>query len=251
MSGLILAGDVYIDRLSDTGASTGLVGPINVTQLSLQTPTEKVQRTSKRKDSYGQTLDTVNLQQPTTIEMVIDDQPAELLAMAMLGDVEQINQGAGSVTLTDITLPADNKWAKLPHANLSEAGLELFESDGTTPIAAAAFEVNYALGMIRTLPGGAQDTGSAVAAKISYEYLARTGTRIKAGARSQISMKIFMDGTNLANGLPCKLEVPKASVAPSEAVDLFSSEYVSTTLAGDVILVDGETAPFYFDQETV
>lgn len=156
MSGLILAGDVYIDRLSDTGESTGLVGPINVTQLSLQTPTEKVQRTSKRKDSYGQTLDTVNLQQPTTIEMVIDDQPAELLAMAMLGDVEQINQGAGSVTLTDITLPADNKWAKLPHANLSETGLELFESDGTTPIAAAAFEVNYALGMIRTLPGGAR-----------------------------------------------------------------------------------------------
>ncbi|WP_027853389.1 hypothetical protein [Marinobacterium litorale] len=250
MSGLLLAGDVYIDRLTDTGVSTGLVGPINVTQLALQTPSEKVQRPSKRKSTYGQTLDTVTLPQPTTINMVIDDQPADLLAMAMLGDVEQINQGSGNVSLADVTLKAGNKWTKLPHGNLADSGLALYESDGTTPIAAPAFEVNYALGMIRTTPGGAQDTGSDVSAKITYDYSAIAGTRIKAGTRSQIRMKIFMDGTNLANGLPCKLEVPEAAIAPTEAVDLFSSTYVSTTLAGDVKLVDGETAPYYFDQET-
>ncbi|WP_010324382.1 hypothetical protein [Marinobacterium stanieri] len=250
MSGLLLAGDVYIDRLSDTGQSNGLVGPINVTSLALNSPSEKVQRPSKRKDTYGQTLDTVTLPQPTTIAMTFDDQPAELLAIAMLGDIEDINQASGSVTLSDVTLPANNAWVKLPHGNLTEAGFQLYESDGTTLIPASAYEVKWALGLIRTTPGGAQDGGVSVAAKVSYGYAAIDGNRIKAGTRSIVNMKIYMDGKNLATGLPCKLEVPKASVAPTQAVDLFSSEFVSTQLEGDVILADGETAPYYFDEET-
>lgn len=249
MSGLLLAGDVYIDRYSDTGVSTGLIGPINVTQLALNSPSEKVQRPSKRKDTYGQTLDSVTLPQPTTLSMAFDDQPADLLAMAMLGDTEAINQGSDSVSLSAITLPAGNKWLKLPHGNLAESGLELFEDDGTTSIAAAAYEINYALGMVRTTPGGAKDTGTDVTAKISYSYNAITGTRINAGTRSKIDMRIFLDGTNLATGKPCKLEVPKFAGAPTEAVDLFASQFVSTSLEGDVILMDGEKAPYYFDEE--
>ncbi|MET3999655.1 hypothetical protein [Marinobacterium sp. MBR-109] len=249
MSGLLLAGDVYIDRLTDTGVSTGLIGPINVTRLALNSPSEKVQRPSKRKATYGQTLDSVTLPQPTTISLAFDDQPADLLALAMLGDTEAINQGGGDVTLSDISLPAGNKWLKLPHGNLAEAGLELYESDGTTLVSPAAYEVNYALGMIRTTPGGAKESDTASEAKISYTYNAINGTRINAGTRSKIDMKIYLDGKNLATGKPCKLEVPKGSVAPTEAVDLFSSEFVSTTLEGDVILMDGEKAPYYFDEE--
>lgn len=250
MSGLLLAGDVYFDRLTDTGTSTGLVGPINVTQLQLNTPSESVERTSKKKDSYGQVLDSVVLPQPTEITIVIDDQPADLLALALLGDVEELNQGSGTVTLTDITLPAGNKWLKLPHGNLGDQGLELYEPDGTTLIPAAAYEVNYSLGMIRTTPGGAQDTGADVQAKISYSHNAVAGTRIKGAIRSMIRVRLFMDGKNLATGMPVKLQVPESVVAPTEAVDLFASEYVSTTLSGTVKLLDGETAPFYLDQET-
>lgn len=250
MSGLLLAGDVYFDRLTDTGASTGLVGPINVTQLQLNTPSESVERTSKKKDSYGQVLDSVVLPQPTEITIVIDDQPADLLALALLGDVEELNQGSGTVTLTDITLPAGNKWLKLPHGNLGDQGLELYEQDGTTLIPAAAYEVNYSLGMIRTTPSGAKDTGADVQAKISYSHNAVAGTRIKGAIRSMIRVRLFMDGKNLATGMPVKLQVPESVVAPTEAVDLFASEYVSTTLSGTVKLLDGETAPFYLDQET-
>jgi len=250
MSGLLLAGDVYFDRLTDTGASTGMVGPINVTQLQLNTPSESVERTSKKKDSYGQVLDSVVLPQPTEITIVIDDQPADLLALALLGDVEELNQGSGTVTLTDITLPAGNKWLKLPHGNLGDQGLELYEQDGTTLIPAAAYEVNYSLGMIRTTPGGAKDTGADVQAKISYSHNAVAGTRIKGAIRSMIRVRLFMDGKNLATGMPVKLQVPESVVAPTEAVDLFASEYVSTTLSGTVKLLDGETAPFYLDQET-
>ncbi|MDI3326778.1 hypothetical protein QKW35_20570 [Pontibacterium granulatum] len=249
MSGLLLAGDVYIDRLTDTGNPTGLVGPINVTQLSLNTPSETKDRTSRKKESYGQVLDSVVLAQPTEINIAIDDQPSDILALAMLGDLDTINQGSGSVTDTAITLPANNRWLKLPHGNLAASVSAKLAADDSA-VSTAAFEVNYALGLIRSVAGGALDTGSETAIKLSYSHNAVTGNRIKGAVRSTIRVRLFMDGKNLATGTPVKLQVPEAVVAPTEAVDLFASEYVSTTLAGKVKLLDGETAPFYLDQES-
>lgn len=248
MSGLLLAGDVYIDRLTDAGVSTGLVGPINVTQLSLNTPSETKDRTSKKKESYGQVLDSVVLAQPTEITIAIDDQPSDILALALLGDLETINQGSGTVTDTAVTLPADNKWLKLPHGNLAEGATAKLASDDSA-ISPAAYEVNYALGLVRSIPDGALDTGSDTAIKLSYSHNAVAGNRIKGAVRSTIRMRLMMDGKNLANGKPVKLQVPEAVVSPTEAVDLFASEYVSTGLSGKVKLLDGETAPFYLDQE--
>ncbi|UTW12932.1 hypothetical protein [Marinobacterium rhizophilum] len=250
MSGLLLAGDVYFDRLTDAGVSTGLVGPINVTQLQINTPSESVDRTSKKKTSYGQVLDSVVLPQPTELTIAIDDQPADLLALALLGDVEVLNQASASVSAAAFTLPAANKWLKLPQGNLASAGLAVFESDGVTGIAAAAYEINYALGMIRTTPDGVLDTGSSTDIKMDYTHNAISGSRIKGAIRSIIRVKLYLDGTNLATGLPVKLQIPEAVVAPTEAVDLFASEYVSATLAGKIKLLDGETAPFYLDQES-
>lgn len=249
MSGLLLAGDVYFDRLTDAGAPTGLVGPVNVDKLEIKTPSESKDRTSKQKGSYGQVLDSVTLAQPTEINIDINDQPADILAQAWLGDVEAINQGSGNVTLNAITLPAGNKWLKLPQGNISATGLELYQSDGTTLIAAAAYEINYSLGMIRTVAGGTLDTGSTTDAKITYAYNALTGTRIKGATRTIIRTKVYLDGTNLATGLPVKLEVPEAVLAPTDPVDLMASDYVTTKLSGKCKLVTGETAPFYLDQE--
>lgn len=97
MSGLLLAGDVYFDRFDATGNSTGLVGPLNATQLQINTPSESKDRASKKKLSYGQALDSVTIAQPSELAIAFDDQPAEMLAMALLGEIDTINQGAGNV----------------------------------------------------------------------------------------------------------------------------------------------------------
>ncbi|MFN3881934.1 MAG: hypothetical protein ACK4L8_10960 [Nitrincola lacisaponensis] len=246
MSGLLLAGDVYFDRLTNTGVSTGLVGPINATQLSISTPSETVDRPSKKKASYGQVLDSVTIPQPTEITIQFDDQPAEMLAMALLGDVEAINQGAGDVTDTLITLPPAGRWAKLPHSNLSETGISATDPQDLA-IAPAAYQINYATGMIAATADGALAAGGEI--KLSYSYAAVSGSRILGAVRSTIRARVFLDGTNLATGKPVKCDIPLINAAPTEAVDLMASEYVSTTLGGKILLKEGETASFYLDQE--
>jgi hypothetical protein len=247
MSGLLLAGDVYLDRFDETGNSTGLVGPLNATQLQINTPSETKDRASKKKASYGQALDSITIAQPSEIAIAFDDQPAEMLAMALMGDIETINQGSGSVADSPVTVLKAGVWTKLVHSNIAEAGVSALLASDDSPIAAAAYEINYAAGLIRAVAGGALAAGGDI--KLSYDYAAVTGSRIKGGVRPTIRARIFLDGTNLATGKPVKCDIPEASLAPSAAVDLLASEYVSTTLGGKVILRDGETAPFYLDQE--
>lgn len=248
MSGLLLAGDVYIDRYDDNGNSTGLVGPLNATQLQLNTPSESVDRPSKRKESYGQALDSVTLASSSEITIVFDDQPAEMLAMALMGEVEETSQGADTVVDGLVTLPKGNRWAVLPFTNLTESGLSAKLASDDSAIPAAGYEVNYADGMIRTTPGGALDTGTATPIKLSYGYAAVNKVIIKGGIKPTINARVLLKGKNLATGKAVEADILKASLAPTQAVDLLSSEYVSTTLGGKAILVDGETAPFYLTE---
>ncbi len=249
MSGLLLAGDVYIDRYDDNGNATGLVGPLNATQLQINTPSESKDRTSKRKGSYGNALDSVTLAQATEVTIVFDDQPTEMLAMAMMGDFEEQNQGAGTATETLVTLPKSNRWAALVHRNLTEAGVVALLAVDDSPIAAAGYEINYADGLIRTVPGGALDTGTATEIKLTYTYAAVNKTVIKGGIKPTIKARILLKGVNLANSKGVECDILEASLAPTQAVDLLASEYVSTTLAGKAILRDGETAAFYLTQD--
>lgn len=248
MSGLFLAGDVYLDRYDETGNPTGLIGPLNATQLQVNTPSEAKDRESKRKESYGQALDSVTLSKATEVTVVFDDQPAEMLAMALMAEMQSVSQGAGSVTDTLITLPKGNRWVTLPHENLAEVGLAAKLAVDDSPVAPAALEVNYADGLIRTVPGGALDTDTITSIKLSYDYAAINKTHIKGGIQPRIRARMILKGKNLVSGKPVNGEWPEVSLASTQPVDLLASDYVSTTLAGKAILRAGETAPFYLDQ---
>lgn len=247
MSGLLLAGDVYFDRYDDLGNLTGSVGPINTTKLEINTPSESLERPSQQKDSYGQALDDITLAQATQMAITFDDQPAELLALALMGAVEEVSQGAGNIADFALTLPSNGRWVKLPHGNLEQAGISAKLAADDSPVSDAAYEVKYAMGLVRATPGGALANGGDI--KLSYSHAATDATRIKGAMRPTARVRVLVDGTNLANGRPVKLDVPEYNCAPTSAVDLMAQQYVSTELGGKVILRDGETAPFYLDQE--
>ncbi|WP_027671305.1 hypothetical protein [Rheinheimera baltica] len=245
MSGLMLSGDIFIDRLTDTGASTGLIGPINVTQLAINTPSNEAVRPSKKKASYGQALDIVKTAQPTEVTIAFDDQPAELLAMALLGDTSVINQASGTATDEAVTLPANQRWVQLAHSNLAAEGISGAIVAPAGPLAIAAdIEINYAAGLVRARKGGAVEEGGAVT--LTYQYNAISGMAVKGGVRPQIRARIIGDMKNLATGKNAKLDIPEASLAPTNAVDFMASEFVTTTLAGKIKLVDGKDAPFEY-----
>lgn len=243
MSGLLVAGNFFFDRLNGQGQSIGIIGPINVTKLGLKASADEKIRTSRKKANYGQALSAVMIAKPCEVEVSFDDQPAELIAMALLGDAEVINSGSGNLTDEAITLPANQKWVQLPKSNFAEAGFDV-KKDAASLVLHTDYEVNYALGLVRSVKGGAMEAGGAVT--VTGQYNAISGTLVKGGINSQTRTRIFGEGTNLETGLPIKLDVFDANLAPTAAIDFAASEYVSSTLAGKAQLVAGKDHPFEY-----
>ncbi|TMO54089.1 hypothetical protein [Pseudoalteromonas phenolica] len=244
--GLLFAGNVFVQRLDTNGAATGgIIGPINTTKLAIKPEAESKQRTSSKKADYGQAIDDISIAKPTAISWAFDDQPTDLVAMVLMGEVSDINDASGTLTDHSLTLPAEHKWVEVGQKNFAEAGLVV--KDGVTPLVPHTdYEVNYALGMIRALPGGAMDAGGAVL--FSGQYNARSGKRIKGAVNSNIRVRLFGEGDNLANGKPVQFEVYDATVSPSSEVDLAATEFVSAELSGTAKSKQGKPAPFVVDE---
>ncbi|WP_338728284.1 hypothetical protein V8687_10220 [Shewanella baltica] len=243
MSGLLVAGNFFVDRLNAQGQSTGIIGPINTTKLAIKTDADEKVRPSKKKDSYGQALSVVKIAKPVEVEWSFDDQPAELIAMALLGDTQVLNTGSGTLTDEAVTLPDNQRWIQLPKSNFAALGF-VVKKDAATLVLGTDYEVNYALGLVRAVKGGAIEAGGAVT--VTGQHNAISGTLVRGGINAQTRARIFGEGTNLETGKPIKLDIFDASLSPTAALDFAASEFVSATLAGKAQLVAGKDHPFEY-----
>jgi hypothetical protein len=243
MNGLLVAGNFFVDRLNAQGQSTGIIGPINTTKLAIKTDADEKVRGSRKKESYGQALSVVKIAKPAEVEWSFDDQPAELIAMALLGDTQVVNSGSGTLTDEAVTLPTNQRWVQLPETNFATLGFAV-KKDAATLVLGTDYEVNYALGLVRALKGGAVEAGGAVT--VSGQHNAISGTLVRGGINAQTRARIFGEGTNLETGKPMKLDIFDASLSPTAALDFASSEFVSATLAGKAQLVAGKDHPFEY-----
>ncbi|UCX05425.1 phage tail tube protein [Shewanella glacialimarina] len=245
MSGLLVAGNFFVDRLNAQGQSTGIIGPINTTKLAIKTDADEKVRGSKKKANYGQALSVVKIAKPVEVEWMFDDQPAELIAMALLGDTQVINQGSGDLTDTPLILPTNLRWAQLPQSNFATLGFSV-KKDAATLVLGTDYEVNYALGLVRALKGSAVEAGGEVL--VTGQHNAISGTLVKGGVNAQVRARLFGEGTNLETGKPIKLDIFDASLSPTSALDFAASEFVSATLAGKAQLVAGKDHPFEYSE---
>lgn len=245
MAGLLLAGDVYIDRYSDGGALTGFRDPVNVTKFEVTHPDpEKKDRISRMKSTLGQALDSVLLPQPTEFSIVIDDQPADILAMALLATESTIAVTGASVTDEAKTLIL-NKWVKLAQRNINASGFNV--STAAAPATPLVENTDYKVlreeGLIMAL-----NSGTAVACLIDYTYGSLSGNKLSAGARTVINCKLLLHGVNKVNNRICRLEVDKSTLSPSSPIDWLSGEYISTELKGTMVVVSPETSPYRYEE---
>lgn len=243
MNGLLVAGNFFVDRLNALGQSTGIIGPINTTKLAIKADADEKVRPSKKKDSYGQALSVVQIAKPVEIEWSFDDQPSELIAMALLGDTQVVNSGSGTLTDEPVTLPDNQRWVQLPKTNFATIGFAV-KKDAATLVLGTDYEVNYALGLVRALKGGAVEAGGAVT--VSGQHNAISGTLVRGGIKAQTRARVFGEGTNLETGKPITLDIFDASLKPTAALDFAASEFVSATLAGKAQLVAGKDHPFEY-----
>jgi hypothetical protein len=245
MSGLILAGDVFIDRFTDGGVATGYRDAVNTTKLEITHPDpDKKDRISRMQATLGQALDSVLFPKPTEISIAIDDQPADILAMALLATETTISVTGTTVTDEAKTLIL-NKWISLAQRNISASGFNLstVAVPGTPLVENTDYKVHREAGLVMAL-----NSGAAVACLIDYTYGNLAGTRLSGGGRTTINCKLLLNGTNKATGKLCRLEIDKATLAPSAPIDWLSGEYITTELKGTVSIVSPATVPYRYEE---
>ncbi|HIC8859635.1 hypothetical protein E5E96_20910 [Aeromonas sp. 1805] len=245
---LHLEGDLFIETFTNN-VSNGVIGPVDVNSLEVKPDSEKISIPSKRKGKLGQPRETYFVPKPATVTIKTSEIPPVLLAAAFMGLESPINQGAGTLTDVALTLPAHPKWVSLGKTNLSATGLAVKE--GTTPLVLGTdFEINYALGLLRATKGGAVADGGPVT--VSASYNAVMGSRIAGNVQPEVKARLLLDGRSIIGGEAIKLTIPRASLAPKKAVDFLSDKPIEIELEGELLALDGETAPFYVDRpETV
>ncbi|WP_256353722.1 hypothetical protein [Aeromonas sp. sif2433] len=148
-----------------------------------------------------------------------------------------------------LTLPAHPKWVSLGKTNLSATGLVVKEG-ATALVLGTDFEINYALGLLRATKAGAVADGGPVT--VSGSYNAVTGTRIAGNVQPEVKAKLTLDGRSVIGGESVILIVPRASLAPRRRWTSSATSPSRSSWRGELLALDGETAPFYVDRpETV
>lgn len=248
MSGLICAGNVYLD-LYVNSARTGFVGPINATKFSLSTgKAESLDRISYMRDTFGQALDSVVFPGVASLSIDTDDAAAEILQYALLGTLTDVSDVQGTVSNEDATAVL-GRWIKLAKRNVASV---VVKDDATPTPETFDLTSDYLLdataGMIYCVAGGDMVDGEGL--KITYNYGARSGKQIIAATKTEVRAYVRLDGKNLANQKKVEILIPEAVLVPSGELDVAGKKFVSFSLSGSLVTRSGESGPFTYRELT-
>ncbi|MGL5948235.1 MAG: hypothetical protein ACRCYV_04125 [Aeromonas sp.] len=237
--GLLLAGDVYIAELVN-GQKQVLVGPINAEEISVTPPTtEEKSRISKKRATFGQALDSVQLpKDPAKLSIKWNSMTKQLLADAIAGKQGEFSQAEGVVTDEAHTL-SQGGWIELTHAFIKEGSVSVELATGGAALVA---DTDYQLSgnLLQALtPAAAQ------AVLVTYTKAAVTGTTYTGTSETLKPRYFLIDGENLAQpGQRVRVTIDQAMLAAQGALALMSGEFMEGELEGSLVTLPGQTAPY-------
>ena len=238
---LLFAGDVFVDILTPDGKSTGLLGPVNCTQLEITHPEpEVIEAKSTKRLTFGQLEDAVTLPNPVEVSAAFDEMPTEILQLAMQGTPSVLTQAAVTDEAWSVVARL-GKWVELGWRSVTD----LTVANPAALVEGTDYQVDYAAGLFLAIDGGGITDGSTVDGTLSADAL--TSDRISGATVTQISIAIKMHGTNQVDGKTGMLEIAQAIVSPTEPIDFFSGEFVAVTLGGKLKTPAGAGSPYTFD----
>lgn len=244
--GFLGAGDLYIARYNATlGAFEDFDGPFEATKFEVKPNSDLKEMSSRGRATYGQVIESVPLPKPSDFSVTLAEVNKDSLALALFGTAATLNQGSGTITDEAITAKL-GKWVQLSKENFATAGFVVENAAGTvTYVLDTDYEVNYRLGMIRALTGGA--IADAASINVSATYNAISGTSISGSTQNQLRAKFKLDGVNFADQLPVIVNVWEAILTPDSAFDFLQNDFAEIALKGRLKTPAGKTEPFKVD----
>ncbi|MFM2054254.1 MAG: hypothetical protein RL456_2291 [Pseudomonadota bacterium] len=240
--GFIGAGDVYIAPINSDGSRGKMVDIGNTTKLAIKPNSDIKEQKSKKRDSYGQVLETAALQQPAELSVTLETVNREGLRYAFMGADTAYSQTSGTVTDEDAIAVLDG-WVKLAAEDIS--AVVITNSGATTTyVLGTDYVLNTRMGMFKALSTGAITEAQAL--KVDYTKAAFTGAAIRGNVQPQIRAYMLLDGQNLVDNSIGIMEVYEVVLTPSSEFDWFKDDFNTIELTGKLKTPSGKTEPFVY-----
>lgn len=235
----IYAGVVYVNRHDTKGNRTGWKEMLDSAKAEIKVEADEKTWPSHRPENYGQAVSTVMIPKPSTISLTFADSDVETVAMALSGDVQDINVPGTTLAAVEYTV-THGRAIDLGVRNLKD-DFKVQDAVGTkTYVLGIDYKIKYASGMLSILPDGNIPDGAKI--KVSGTALGYEGKRVQVGANSVIKMDIKLEGQNLANQQNVTLVALDCTFKPTGALDFLKTDFGEYAVEGTV----GET---YIDYE--
>lgn len=215
------------------------------TKFSIKPNTELKEKESRARHKRGQLVASAALLKAPEIEIVFGELNADTARLAFMGTSAALLQSAGSIPVGSGVIARHGMWVPVGFRNLTAAGFAVTEDTDTTPatyVLGTDYEVNWRLGTVRALPGGAIADKQVV--RIAGAYSAVDGTTIKGATKPQLRARFFLDGRNLVDGSDAECEVFEAVVSPSSEFDFMGNDFGELKLSGKLVTPIGKDSPF-------
>lgn len=176
------SGDVLIETIIN-GVGQGLEGPFKANKLALQPNVQRFESVSKGRYDRGQVLETVSVQQPTTLSLELQEVVGNTLAYAMLGTTSVLSAASGNMSAAPI-VTRKGKWVSLGFLRLAQSQTVVAQPARTGTYGAQAGNTgNFTCGSVTvanlTLPGAYVATFTSATA---YTVVGPLGNTIGSGA---------------------------------------------------------------------
>lgn len=235
--GLKFAGTVYA-RLKGQEAWFELG---NTTSLTIKAQSEKDERISFKKGSFGQALDALYTPKPPEISWENDTFNRRNFAFMLLG--QDADLSAEAKVQTDVLVSLKKGvWVDLPDDNLNPTSFSL-KTKADKVIPATDYVVNYNLGMVQLLEEAKTEAGEG---KASYQTRTGGGFVIDAAQLNSLNMQIRVDGVNRLNLEEGILNVWECSVTPEGDFDWLKGDWGAAKFSGTCLTPSDKPSPYQF-----
>lgn len=238
--GLILQGDVYARNRQIDGAGSVLIG--NTTKLELKSESEKKERISKQRDTFGQALDSLTSPKPVAINFDLDTFDRYNLVMALMGKDRDLTRDAADIADEAVVIGKRGQWFRVANDYWDESKEITLKTASGDVVDKALYEINPRLGMIKIADNSSTiKDGDTVS--LSYSIMDKNKFQIDAGGLTSFDLELIVDGKNRITGEDVRLEIPSAVISADAAIDWFGDDFVTASFSGVLVTVDGK-APY-------
>lgn len=241
--GIVYEADLSVRRYNSGVLSKELIGPMETTVFTMKPESETKERKAYRIGQAGKTRGSIGRTLATKIKIGVNAVDARLMALIMLGTTAALSVAGGSAVAEAVTVQHD-VWIKLDNHNITAATAAI-----ATFTEGADFEIDETLGAIMALSTGGMTDDTSY--DISYVFGAIAGTTIRAGTESKTDVYLEGPTKNRETGLNGRIRIPKVTLSLASDLSLLADDYVDAEMDGTCVLLDGESADMYIDENVV